>query len=157
MRTPSFAPLSALALAGALAACGGTSTPRTAPTPSDASSRPAQGTGATTTISNADSRYSRFSSMRDLLTAVPGLQVQGSGEAYTLRVRGIQSFHANPEPLVVLDGMTIRTGSVSSTLNTIRPSDVLKVDVLKDTGSTAYYGQAGVNGVIVITTRKANP
>jgi TonB-dependent SusC/RagA subfamily outer membrane receptor len=88
---------------------------------------------------------------------VPGLQVIGSGESYTLRVRGIQSFQGNAEPLVVIDGMSIRTGGVSSTLNTIRPSDIVKVDVLKDAGSTAFYGQAGVNGVIVITTRKANP
>ncbi|MFL5582724.1 MAG: TonB-dependent receptor plug domain-containing protein [Gemmatimonadaceae bacterium] len=140
------------ALAASLAACGGgaASTPQTEPATASAS-----GTGATTTVTNSESKFSRYSTMRDLLTGVPGLQVLGNDENYSLRVRGIQSFHGSGEPLVVVDGMPVRTGSVASTLNSMRPGDIMRVDVLKDAGSTAFYGSAGVNGVIVVTTRRA--
>jgi len=157
----STSPFALAALCAALAACssGGSSTPRTEPTTSTSSSSSgasaaASGTGATTTVSG-DSKFARYSNMRELLTGVPGLQVLGNDENYSLRVRGVQSFNGSGEPLVVIDGMPVRTGSVASTLNSVRPGDVMKVDVLKDAGSTAFYGGAGVNGVIVVTTKRA--
>ncbi len=41
-----------------------------------------------------------------------------------------------------------------SSINDINPSDIERIDVLKDASSTAIYGSRGANGVIIITTRK---
>ena len=38
--------------------------------------------------------------------------------------------------------------------NTLNPSDIESVDVLKDASATAIYGARGANGVIMVTTRK---
>ena len=39
-------------------------------------------------------------------------------------------------------------------LNTINPSDIESIEVLKDASSTAIYGSRGANGVVLITTKK---
>lgn len=36
----------------------------------------------------------------------------------------------------------------------LNPSDIEKMDVLKDASATAIYGTRGANGVILITTKK---
>jgi TonB-dependent SusC/RagA subfamily outer membrane receptor len=35
------------------------------------------------------------------------------------------------------------------------PSDIQRIDVLKDASATAVYGSRGGNGVIIITTKRA--
>lgn len=142
----------AVPLALALAACGGShvSTP---PAPA-AVGDSVQTNGAVSTIGQRDLKYAQYSNMEELLARVPGVQVLRSETGYSLRVRGTGSLNSNNEPLVVLDGMPLRLGATSSSLNAVQPRDVVRVDVLKDTGSTAYYGSAGANGVIVITTKR---
>lgn len=76
---------------------------------------------------------------------VTGLDVSG-GE---LRIRGNRSINGSNEPLVIIDG--VQGGSMSD----INPQDVESIDVLKDASSTAIYGSQGANGVIIITTKKA--
>ena len=148
------------ALCAVVAVCWAQEAPKPAAVSQPASqpgSQPASqtGSGAQTTISERELKYAQYGRMEDMLGRVPGLQVLRDANGYTLRVRGIQSFHGSGEPLVVLDGMPIRAGGVAATLNSIHPRDVTRVDVLKDAGSTAFYGSSGVNGIIVITTRRA--
>ena len=76
---------------------------------------------------------------------ITGLDVSG-GE---LRIRGNRSINGKNEPLVIIDG--VQGGSMSD----INPQDVESIDVLKDASSTAIYGSQGANGVIIITTKKA--
>lgn len=38
--------------------------------------------------------------------------------------------------------------------NQLSPSDIDQISVLKDASSTAIYGSAGANGVIIITTKR---
>jgi TonB-linked SusC/RagA family outer membrane protein len=56
----------------------------------------------------------------------------------------------NNEPLVIVDG-------VEQPFQNINPDDIASVSVLKDASSTAIYGSRGANGVILITTKRANP
>jgi TonB-dependent starch-binding outer membrane protein SusC len=86
---------------------------------------------------------------------VPGVQVHRTGAGITLRIRGQNSFMGSSEPLVVLDGMPVRQGTLVHTLAAISPHDVARIDVLKDAGSTSIYGSRGASGVILITTRRA--
>jgi TonB-dependent SusC/RagA subfamily outer membrane receptor len=55
------------------------------------------------------------------------------------------------KPLYILDGKEM---AVSEDLNTINPSDIARVDVLKDKAATEKYGTKGKNGVVKITTKK---
>ena len=76
---------------------------------------------------------------------ITGLDVNGSD----LRIRGNRSINGSNEPLVIIDG--VQGGSMSD----LNPDDIESIDVLKDASSTAIYGSQGANGVIIITTKKA--
>ena len=43
---------------------------------------------------------------------------------------------------------------MSNALAVLTPDMVTEVNVLKDAGTTAFYGVRGANGVIAITTRR---
>ncbi len=83
---------------------------------------------------------------------VAGLRVINTsgqpGTSATIRIRGIGSVNGNRSPLYVVDGVPY-----SGTINSLNPSDVASVTVLKDAAATAIYGSRGANGVIVITSR----
>ncbi len=70
------------------------------------------------------------------------------GSDYTIDIRGVHSISYSSEPLVVIDGV------MGGKLNTLNPSDIETMDVLKDASATAIYGARGANGVIIITTKK---
>jgi TonB-linked SusC/RagA family outer membrane protein len=77
-----------------------------------------------------------------------------------IRVRGFNSITSSSYPLIVVDGVPVFTGDVSSNsaasnaLGDINPSDILSMDVLKDASATAIYGSRAANGVILITTKR---
>ena len=70
------------------------------------------------------------------------------GAAMNMTLRGNRSIYGNNAPLFIIDGME---GSYDE-LNT---NDIASVEVLKDAASTAIYGAAGANGVVIITTKSA--
>ena len=86
---------------------------------------------------------------------VAGLQSftsSGSPDATPeFRIRGISSLNAGNDPLIVLDGVPY-----DGAWNSINPSDVASVTVLKDAASNALYGARGANGVIIVTTKKGS-
>ena len=57
------------------------------------------------------------------------------------------SLSKNP-PLYVLDGMPLKN------INDVSPSDIETINIMKDPATTAIYGNAGKNGVVLITTKK---
>ena len=84
----------------------------------------------------------------------PGLMVMSnSGEpskAAAFQIRGTNSINSGTSPLFILDGVPIS----SSDFNTISPSDIESISVLKDASSTSIYGARAANGVVVITTKR---
>lgn len=87
---------------------------------------------------------------------VSGLSVlSSSGEPTamaSIRLRGVNSIESSNTPLFILDGAPI-----SSTLfNTLNPSDIASITVIKDASGTALYGSRAANGVIVITSKKGH-
>jgi TonB-linked SusC/RagA family outer membrane protein len=70
----------------------------------------------------------------------------------TVNLRGVTSINGDAEPLFIMDGVPIDQDNFRS----LNPQDIASVDVLKDAGATAIYGNRGANGVIVITTRTGN-
>lgn len=86
---------------------------------------------------------------------IPGLMsynngLNGGGEN-ALTIRGISSFQAKTNPLVVVDGLPIE-GSIE----TVNPYNIENITVLKDASAAAIYGARASNGVIVITTKRAH-
>lgn len=85
---------------------------------------------------------------------VPGVSVtQPSGrpgaDGATIRVRGTGSLNSNSNPLVLIDG-------VEGDMNYIDPASIESISVLKDAASASIYGSRASNGVILITTKRAN-
>ncbi|MCC8409121.1 SusC/RagA family TonB-linked outer membrane protein [Mucilaginibacter sp. UR6-1] len=85
---------------------------------------------------------------------VPGLQVfQGGGNPGSqpkMLIRGFATITGSSDPLIVVDGVITSFGS----LNDINPSDIDKVDVLKDAAATAIYGSRGGAGVLLVSTKR---
>lgn len=76
------------------------------------------------------------------------LNTDGSPGGNTMiRIRGLNSINGGNEPLVVIDGLQ------GGNLNSLNPSDIASMEILKDASATAIYGSRGANGVILITTK----
>jgi TonB-linked SusC/RagA family outer membrane protein len=87
---------------------------------------------------------------------VSGLNVQTVNNSVfgdtRITLRGIRSLTGNNQPMLILDGVPIGLGFISS----INPNDIQDVTILKSSSATAIYGPDGVNGAIVVTTKKGN-
>lgn len=90
--------------------------------------------------------------MTALQGAIPGVNISSNsvrpGSSSTIRIRGQNSIDAG-NPLYVVDGV------VTSDIDFLNPSDIERIDVLKDASSTAIYGSRGSNGVILVKTKSA--
>lgn len=89
------------------------------------------------------------------------------GEMGDIFIRGTRSLTASSQPLYVVDGVPLngtvgRTYEESldgaaprgGTLESLNPSDIESIEVLKDASATAIYGSRGANGVVLVTTKK---
>jgi len=87
---------------------------------------------------------------------VPGLNIMtGSGQpgaSSQVTLRGLGSINGNTEPLYIIDGIPMS----SNRFRSLNPNEIDRVDILKDAGATAIYGNRGANGVIVITTKRGS-
>ena len=98
--------------------------------------------------------------------------VQNSGEpggGAQIRIRGGTSISASNDPLYVIDGVPINNISTESgglgvsgeaalprnPLNSLNPSDIASITILKD-AAAAIYGTRAANGVVVIETKKGS-
>lgn len=79
------------------------------------------------------------------------------GGGSSIQIRGLSSINSTNEPIYVIDGVVISSGTGNYSTNafsTINPDDIESIDVLKDASATAIYGAQGANGVIIVTTKK---
>lgn len=88
------------------------------------------------------------------------------GSATNLTIRGSSSILNGTDPLYIIDGIPtaadnqslsyIQYGSAAGSLSPwsfIAPSDIERIEVLRDANATGLYGSRGANGVILITTK----
>ena len=109
-------------------------------------------TGAVSSVKGQDITLRPGSNpMESLQGKVAGLDItRTSGEpgaGVNMQLRGNRSITASGTPLFLIDGLP---GDYA----TLNPNDFESIEVLKDASSTAVYGAAGSNGVIIITTKK---
>jgi TonB-dependent starch-binding outer membrane protein SusC len=136
---PGFA-LSVAVLVGLAAACASGST-RSAP--------PQKGTVTAEDIANHPNEPIE----RVLQRKVPGLVVTRAADGgIALQIRGATSFSGSNAPLYVIDDTPIEPGPGGS-LPGIDPYTIESIKVLKG-ADAGIYGIRGLNGVIVITTKK---
>ena len=100
---------------------------------------------------------------RALQGRASGVQVTSQsgqpGGAINVRVRGVGSLNAGNDPLYIIDGVQVKTTSISgqgstNTLASINPNDIESIEVLKDAAAASIYGAAAANGVVLVTTKK---
>jgi TonB-linked SusC/RagA family outer membrane protein len=113
--------------------------------------------------------------MKGQIAGVDVLQASGRpGQASSIQIRGRRSINAGNDPLIVVDGVPMTSGtnatyrydagqgrSVPDTdvpatvgLQDFNPGDIESIEVLKDAAATAIYGSRGANGVVLITTKR---
>jgi TonB-dependent starch-binding outer membrane protein SusC len=85
------------------------------------------------------------------------------GGGISVRIRGATSISGSNEPLYVIDGVPVATGSYSAlgvgnqgtnALASINTQDIESIEILKDAAATAIYGTRAANGVVLITTKR---
>ena len=99
---------------------------------------------------------------------VPGLLITQAnglpGSNFSVLIRGQNSIQSGTAPLYIIDGVPFLNNTdvvtqqssinASNPFNTIDPSNIESIEILKDADATAIYGSRGANGVILITTTK---
>lgn len=147
--------LMAAVLALSLAAGCGRARPDPAPDPEPGVRPERSANGASQAVSEEELKNTRVARAEELLEGrFAGVQVfRRPDGGIAVRIRGTTSVYGDAEPLFVVDGMPVQAGP-GGALQGINPNDIVRIEVLKDIGSTSAYGMRGANGVVLITTRR---
>ncbi|WP_121357230.1 SusC/RagA family TonB-linked outer membrane protein [Flavisolibacter nicotianae] len=119
-------------------------------------------TGSVGSVKTAQLQERPAASVNEALAGrVAGVQVNTNsgrpGGQTNIRIRGFSSINSSNNPLYVIDGVYLPTGSqtqLSNSIDYINPNDIASIEILKDASATAIYGARGANGVILITTKR---
>jgi TonB-dependent starch-binding outer membrane protein SusC len=110
-------------------------------------------------------RANKVDAFSSLQGQVSGVVIQRAdnkpGGGFTMRIRGAGTINKNEtvdqggfvpgqNPLFVVDGIFVND------ITFLNPSDIERMDVLKDASATAIYGSRGTNGVVIIKTKKGS-
>lgn len=109
-------------------------------------------TGAVGTVDVEEAQRRRVAThLSDLIQGnVAGVQVFPTpGGGLSVRIRGINTFYGDTEPLYIVDGVPVQPGANGVLF--VNPYDVKSITVLKD-AAAAIYGSRATNGVIIIET-----
>lgn len=126
---------------------------------------------ATTTLSTRELSTTPVTNVASALYGkAPGVSIRsvpgGATSGVNINIRGFSSITGSTQPLIVMDGIPIRTGDFNNTnywgdqrirgngLTDINPEDIASIDILKGASAAALYGSEAVNGVILITSKK---
>ena len=89
-----------------------------------------------------------------LIGKIPGAQISSvsgnPGDPVNILLRGINSIQGGTMPLIMLDGIQVRT----TDLNSLDLSTIDRVEVVQGAASASLYGAQGANGVIQLFTKK---
>jgi TonB-linked SusC/RagA family outer membrane protein len=129
-------------------------------------------TGAVSTVkSDVIEKSTALTPELALQGRAPGVFVGSGGGApnarQTVRIRGVNTFNGNNDPLYIIDGVPLTEGAAGITggvfgdlrgsvniFSLINPADIESMTVLKDASAAAIYGVRAANGVILITTKR---
>lgn len=127
--------------------------------------------GSAFQVNSEDLEFKPMTRLDNILDGmVPGMVVSPNTDGpstvqqrYNIRIRGEASLSASNEPLWIIDGVPVYTGTRTnimpglgttiSPLSFVSPEDVESITVLKDAAEVSIYGADGANGVILVTTK----
>lgn len=72
------------------------------------------------------------------------------GGGFDIEIRGKSSTNSDTKPIYVVDGI------ICDDIDWLNPSDIERIDVLKDASSTAIYGSRATAGVVQVTTKSGS-
>ncbi len=109
-------------------------------------------TGAVASVKSSDITASPTSNpMEALQGKVAGMDIMRKsgqvGAGVDIQLRGTRSIYGENTPLFIIDG-------IAGDYDLLNPADIESIDILKDASSTAIYGSAGANGVVIVTTKQ---
>ena len=109
-------------------------------------------------VSNEEITNGRSPQLAQSLSGkVSGLTVfnvnQSVDPSVKITLRGYRSLTGSNDALIVIDGLQQPPGS-QTMLSLLNPNDVESISVLKGGQAATLYGSQGVNGAVVITTKK---
>lgn len=109
-------------------------------------------TGSVSSVRSEDITITPTNNVMEALQGrVAGMDIQQTtgqvGSNVSVLLRGNRSIYGSNSPLYIIDG-------VIGSADQVNPMDVESFDVLKDASSTAIFGSAGANGVVMITTKR---
>lgn len=112
---------------------------------------------ATSRLSPAQVTAGRSFNLAQSLTGkVAGLSVTNTSASVNasprIVLRGLRSLTGNNTALVVLDGVQVP----ANTINFINPNDVDRIDIMRGGQAATLFGSEGVNGAIIITSKKGS-
>lgn len=119
-------------------------------------------TGSVGSVKAAQLQERPAASLNEALAGrIAGVQVNTNsgrpGGQTNIRIRGFSSISSSNNPLYVIDGVFLPTGTQtqnSNAIDYINPNDIASIEILKDASATAIYGARGANGVVLITTKR---
>jgi TonB-dependent starch-binding outer membrane protein SusC len=89
-----------------------------------------------------------------LIGKIPGAQISSTsgnpGDPVNILLRGINSIQGGTQPLIMMDGVQVRTTDI----NSLDFSTIDRVEVVQGAASAALYGAQGANGVIQLFSKK---
>ncbi|TDQ77966.1 SusC/RagA family TonB-linked outer membrane protein [Sphingobacterium yanglingense] len=91
--------------------------------------------------------------LEDVIPSVSTVKVYNDrrGKLPFTNIRGRSTINSNVWPLIVVDGVPYQ-----GDFNNINPNDIENISILKDAAASSIWGAQSGNGVIVITTKKAD-
>lgn len=109
-------------------------------------------TGATSQVKGDDiTKLNTVNALGALASQTPGVNITSlsgmPGEGFKVAIRGLGTV-GDSEPLYIIDGVT------GGDINSLNPSDIESIDILKDAASAAIYGARAANGVVLVTTKQ---
>jgi len=107
--------------------------------------------------------------LRGKATGVDITQTSGmAGTGTNVIIRGYSSITGTNQPLFVVDGVPFNTSTnvgdngqggnatASSRFLDLDPNNIAEISILKGLSATVLYGEAGRNGVVLVTTKTGN-
>ena len=109
--------------------------------------------------------------VRVLNGKAPGVNILNSsglsGSGTNINIRGISTITGSSQPLFIVDGVPFDGGTnansnftfgnqTTSRFLDLDPNNIENISILKGLSATTFYGEAGRNGVILITTKSGN-
>jgi TonB-linked SusC/RagA family outer membrane protein len=126
-----------------------------------------------TTLGSADLELKPEADIgRVLRGKVPGVDITSTsglaGSGTNVIIRGYSSISGNNQPFFVVDGVPFNAdtnsdrgfdgggATASSRFLDLDPNNIAEISILKGLSATVLYGEAGRNGVVLVTTKSGN-